>query len=74
MTVEQLIELLEEFDPEAEVRMASGRSWPMEYDLAEVETTGAVVYVAEGRQLGYLPSDAAVAVGWAEPSEYAERD
>ncbi len=66
MTVEELIELLEQFNPEAEVRIASGRNWAMEYDLAEVETTGAVVYVAEGQQIGYLPDDAAVAVGWKE--------
>ena len=66
MTVEQLIELLEQFKPEAEVRIASGRSWAMEYDLAEVDTTGDVVYLAEGRQIGYLPDEAAVAVGWKE--------
>lgn len=66
MTVEQLIELLEEFDPEAEVRIASGRKWAMEYVMAEVGTTGAVVYVAEGQQIGYLPDEAAVAVGWDE--------
>ncbi len=38
----------------------------MEYELGDVETTGGVVYVAEGRQIGYLPDDAAVAVGWSE--------
>lgn len=74
MTVEQLIELLEEFNPEAEVRIASQPNWPMEYELADVEATAEVVYVSEGGQLGYLPHDAVVAVGWAEPSEYAERD
>ena len=92
MTVEELIELLDQFNPEAEVRIASGQGWPMEYDLADVapnsdELTDVltddeaarrrlnpVVYLAEGRQIGYLPHDAAVAVGWAEPSEYAERD
>lgn len=74
MTVEELIEVLEEFNPEAEVRIASQPNWPMEYDLADVEATGDVVYVAEGGQLGYLPHEAAVAVGWSEPSEFAERD
>ena len=69
MRVEQLIELLEQFNPEAEVRIASGRSWAMEYDLADVETTGDVVYVAEGQQIGYLPDEAAVAVGWTEDSD-----
>ncbi len=91
MTVEELIELLE-FNPEAEVRIASGQGWPMEYELgdvapnsdelADVQTDddearramGPVVYLAEGPQIGYLPHEAAVAVGWTEPSEYAERD
>jgi hypothetical protein len=66
MTVEQLIEMLYEFNPEAEVRIASGQGWPMEYELAQVETTGDVVYLAEGIQVGYLPNEAAVAVGWKE--------
>ena len=63
MTVEQLIELLEQFNPEAEVRIASGQGWPMEYDLGDVEATGKAVYLAEGRQIGYLPDEAAVAEG-----------
>ncbi len=66
MTVEELIELLEQFNPEAEVRIASGQGWPMEYDVGDVETTGAAVYLAEGQQIGYLPDEAAVAVGWRE--------
>ena len=92
MTVEELIELLEQFNPEAEVRIASGQGWPMEYELGDVAPNSdeladvltdddearrairPVVYLAEGPQIGYLPHEAAVAVGWAEPSEYAERD
>jgi len=66
MTVERLIELLEQFNPEARVRIASGKGWPMEYELADVEATGDVVYLAEGSQIGYLPQEAAVAVGWSE--------
>lgn len=66
MTVEELIEMLEQFDPEAEVRIASQPSWPMEYELSGVDATDGAVFLAEGRQLGYLPHEAAVAVGWAE--------
>jgi hypothetical protein len=44
----------------------------MEYDLVTVETAGEAVYLAEGEQLGYLPHDAAVAVGWAEKPQYAK--
>ncbi len=66
MTVEELIELLEQFNPEAQVRIASGQAWPMEYDLGDVEATGKAVYLAEGQQIGYLPDDAAAAVGWRE--------
>ena len=74
MTVEELIERLAEFNPEAEVRIASQPSWPMEYELSEVAPDSdiarpslcPIVYLAEGRQIGYLPQEAAVTVGWSE--------
>lgn len=59
MTVEQLIELLGEFDPEAEVRLASKgfRSRLEDYAIADVDVLDnsddekpAVVYVIEGRK------------------------
>jgi len=74
MTVRQLIEELEFMNQDAEIRFASQPSWPFEYSIddvisAEIENrrTGEaeeVVYLAEGRQIGYLPSDAKNMLGW----------
>ena len=87
MIVEELLELLEEFNPEAEVRIAHQPSWPFEYEIVDVVPNGdeiadvlidddnarhflnPVVYLVEGAQLGYLPHEARVAVGWAESKE-----
>ena len=74
MTVRQLIEELEFMNQDAEIRFASHPSWPFEYDIddvisAEIENrrTGEaeeVVYLAEGCQLGYLPSEAKNELMW----------
>ncbi len=41
MTVEELIGILEDFEPTAEVRIAHQPEWPMEYTLGEVVECGA---------------------------------
>lgn len=74
MTVADLIWQLEQMNPEAEVRFASQPSWPFENDIdsvvsVEVEDrrTGEaveVVYLEEGRQIGYLPGEAKDELGW----------
>ena len=71
MTVGELLEMLEGFDQEAEIRIAMQPSWPMEYTIAGMAITedygeehGKVVYIAEGRQLGYLPGVAKDDLGW----------
>ena len=74
MTVADLIWQLEQMNPEAEVRFASQPSWPFENDIdsvvsVEVENprTGEeveVVYLEEGRQIGYLPGEAKRELGW----------
>lgn len=70
MTVQELMELLEGMDPDAEVRMAIQPSWPFEHDVEDAvevyvsEDSEPVVYLAEGTQLGYLPGDAAEGLGW----------
>ena len=74
MTVADLIYELEQMNPEAEVRFASQPSWPFENDIdsvvsVEVEDrrTGEaveVVYLEEGRQIGYLPGEAKDELGW----------
>ena len=74
MTLRDLLDELEdmatEYGDDAEVRLAHQPRWPFEYSVADVAATegdaGAVVYLGEGNQLGYLPHKAAVALGWAE--------
>jgi len=36
MNVREMIEMLEGFDPDAEIRLASQPSWPMQHYIAEV--------------------------------------
>jgi hypothetical protein len=68
MTVEELRELLEQFDDETEVRIASQPNYPFEYSIAgavdgrDIYFEGAdgernVLYLLEGRQLGYFRKD-----------------
>ena len=74
MRVEELIELLEGCNPEAEVRFASQPSWPFEYSIEtaiEVDLDGNdtgipkdVVYLEEGIQIGYLPELAKFKLSW----------
>lgn len=84
MTVQDLIDQLEDCDPNAEVRLAIQPSWPFEHSVRDVvevdltdkdadedeevsdyENTGErVVYIGEGRQIGYLPGVARDHLGW----------
>ena len=72
MTVEELIEELKFLDKELEVRFASQPSWPFEYSIngairatvREHNNKYDVVYLEEGRQLGYLPAEAVDELGW----------
>ncbi len=47
MKVAELIEILEEMDPEAEVLIGSQENWPFEYDVAGVVTREEVVEDAD---------------------------
>jgi hypothetical protein len=74
MTVRQLIEELEFMNQDAEIRFASQPNWPFEYSIADIVSvdienrrTGEeeeVVYLAEGRQIGYLPGEAKNMLMW----------
>ena len=62
MIVDELISLLEEFEPEAEVRMAIQPGEPFESTIGGVvdgEELGekGIVYLVEGDNLGDAPSD-----------------
>ena len=72
MTVRELIEELRLMDQDATVRFASQPSWPFEYSISGVVQTTVnynenerdMVYLEEGRQVGYLPSEAKDELGW----------
>ena len=73
MTVRELIEELRLTDQDATVRFASQPSWPFEYSIYGVVQTTVkdredneidMVYLEEGRQVGYLPSEAKDELGW----------
>lgn len=66
MTVGELIEMLQDFDEEAEVRLAEQPSWPFEYSIGGViyDDAKEVVMIAEGSQLGYLSGHVAEGLGW----------
>jgi len=72
MTVRELIEELRLMDQDATVRFASQPSWPFEYSIYGVVQTTVnyndderdIVYLEEGRQVGYLPGEAKDELGW----------
>ena len=73
MTVRELIEELRLMDQDAKVRFASQPSWPFEYSINGVVQTTVrdredneidMVYLEEGRQVGYLPKEAKDELGW----------
>lgn len=73
MTVGELINELKYMDEGATVRFASQPSWPFEYSINGVVQTTVkdreeneknMVYLEEGRQVGYLPSEAKEELGW----------
>ena len=69
MTVQDLIQALEDLDPEAEVRIASiGPRTDLEYQAGELrmvtlEVGKTLVYLAEGLPIGYLAGPARAAFG-----------
>ncbi len=73
MTVRELIQELKYMDEDAKVRFASQPSWPFEYSIYGVVQTTVkdirdneedIVYLEEGQQIGYLPSEAREELGW----------
>ena len=69
MTVQELIEYLEGFDGDAEVKLAQQPSWPFEYSIGAIEEVPqgddtSILYIAEANQLGYLPQEACELLGW----------
>lgn len=57
MTVAELIEMLEDMDPEAEVRIAQQPSWPFEYSIKDVVETGGEQEADEKAENGEAEQD-----------------
>lgn len=81
-TVRALREWLEQFEDDVEVRFASAArggqfEWeielPEEFDTPVQAGSIDVVYLAEGRQIGYLPEEAREFVGWGEGDARRDR-
>ena len=71
MRVFELLEALSELPEDAEVRLASQPSWPMEFGLDgptfvehDDDTDTPVVYLTEAEHVGYLPGFVARELGW----------
>ncbi|MCK2243684.1 MULTISPECIES: hypothetical protein [unclassified Crossiella] len=78
-TVGDLLAALTRYDPATPVRYAAQPDWPMAYTVSQVVCTpedavdadeladgeAPVVWLAEGRHLGYAPRTACTALGWA---------
>ena len=73
MTTRELIEILSEYGPDTEVRIATQPTWPFEHEIAgtddnqhptEAEQATPIVYLLEGRQIGYLPEGIGNSQGW----------
>ncbi|WP_333745998.1 hypothetical protein [Streptomyces sp. IBSBF 2950] len=66
-TVADLIEKLEQMDPEAKVRLATQPGYPFEYTIGKVaEAEDGTCWIGEGEQQGYLGDEAREALGWAD--------
>jgi|TARA_R110000751_G_scaffold94798_5_gene185074 hypothetical protein len=68
MTVNDLKEVLEYYDGDMEVRFASQPNYPFEYSIndavAVLTDDGDILYLEEGRQIGYLDYNAKEELGW----------
>lgn len=72
MRVQDLIEMLEDMDPEAHVRLAFQPEWPLEHRIEKAIEVDGKVYISDGGQIGYLPTKVAVKLEWSEEEELEE--
>jgi len=66
MTVGELIEQLEGFEEEMEIRLAFQPNYPFEYEVGDIAPAGDKVYIGEAGQTGYLSGEATEALGWSK--------
>lgn len=67
MTAQDLTDLLEDLDPDTEIRLAHQPAWPLECSLRPEVVAGdedGIVYLAEQEQIGYLSGQVTDELGW----------
>ena len=64
MTLAELMEILEGFDPDSEILLAQQPNWPFEYSIGTIAEAAGKVYIGEGNQLGYLSGEVKNELGW----------
>lgn len=57
MTVAELIEILENFDPNMTVNMATQPNYPLEYAIDGIAEYCGKLYVCEGEPIGYTSEE-----------------
>jgi len=78
--INELEDLAAEHGDQIEVRTAQQPRWAFEYSIENAVAVPArrkepaCVYLGEGRQIGYLPQAAAVALGWSSEREDEDGD
>lgn len=77
--IEELQAIVEQDGEDVEVRLAIQPNYPLEYALDVISDNPValkngplVVWLGVGRQIGYLPEDAAVSLGWSEDEDEDE--
>jgi hypothetical protein len=68
MKVYELTDILNNLNPDIEIRLAQQPHWAFEYSIGYILATKVegeqVVYIAEGIRLDYLPDDVFTKLGW----------
>ncbi|MFC6886087.1 MULTISPECIES: hypothetical protein [Actinomadura] len=64
ITVGDLIQALQRFDPELEVRLAIQPRLPQEHAVGEVAEVDGTVWIGESGHIGYAPDEVAEQLGW----------
>jgi hypothetical protein len=64
VTVADLIQALERFDPRMQVRLATQPRLPQEHGIGAVAEADGMVWIGESTQHGYAPDEVAERLGW----------
>lgn len=60
MKVSKLIELLQEQDPEADVKLAINPSWPFECKISHVKEKDNKVYIVDSKESSFIDIETSI--------------